>query len=75
MSAAFALGYGIGTLALRAWSHLKPDEIAYRKANAFRQARREFAEKYGRQPNPQEVRAMASGFLDSYERAKRTRSR
>jgi hypothetical protein len=73
VSAAFALGYGIGELGRRAWARLQPDEIAFRKANAFRAARLEFAEKYGRQPNPQEVRAMASGFLDSYEKARSAR--
>lgn len=75
VAGAFALGYGIGELGRRAWKALQPDEIAYRQANAFRKARRDFKDRYGRDPNREELQAMSAGFRDSYQRALRARSR
>jgi len=70
VGAALALGYGIGTLGLRAWRHLSPDQVNYRKALAFRKAREEFAAREGRAMTVEEVRAMGRGFLDSFNKSR-----
>lgn len=65
VGAAFAVGYGIGTAGLKLWKYLSPSERDYRKAQAFREARKKFAAEQGRPMTTEEVRAMGKGFLDS----------
>lgn len=65
VGAAFAIGYGIGTAGLKLWQYLKPEERDYRKAQAFRAARKKFEEEKGRPMTTEEVKAMGRGFLDS----------
>lgn len=65
VGAALGVGYAIGTGMRAAWQHLKPAERDYRKAQAFRAARRQFEIEHGRPMTVEEVRAMGRGFLDS----------
>lgn len=65
VGAAFAVGYGIGTAGVKLWNYLKPAERDYRKAQAFRAARKQWEQDKGRPMTTEEVKAMGRGFLDS----------
>lgn len=65
VAAAFAAGYAIGTGLVKLWQYMQPEERDYRKALAFREARKRWVTEHGREMLPEEVRAMGRGFLES----------
>jgi len=62
------VGYGLGTALKAAWDYLQPEERRFRRALAFRQARKDWETKNGRPPNSAEVKEMAKGFDLSVEK-------
>lgn len=49
---------------------MKPAERAYRAANDFRKARREFEAQFGRPPNRRELDGLAQGLREAVARTR-----